>query len=131
MSDFARDAADSPIGATVASHHAGDSPRSYAWLVWLAAASGVVGQLLFSNDWCLYTIPAAFLAAFAFWGVVAFITLLSRSGRPPPRSVGLVLAVVVGLGSGAVFRVIPSWAFNEAFGMDQPGGIRDLRIWRH
>lgn len=27
--------------------------------------------------------------------------------------------------------VIPSWSFSEAFGVDQPSGIRELRIWRH
>lgn len=106
-------------------------PRNHTGLVWLAAVCGVVGQLLFSNDWCLYTVPAALLAAFVFRVVIAFTTLMSRSGQPPRWAFGFVLAVVIGLGCGAVFRVIPSWAFNEAFGIDQPAGICDLHISRH
>lgn len=57
--------------------------RGYSWPVWLAAVSGVVGQLLFSNDWCLYTVPAALLAAFVFWAFIAFTAMMSRSGEPP------------------------------------------------
>lgn len=105
--------------------------RAYSLLIWLAAACGVVGQLLFSNDWCLYTVPAALLGAFVFWVAIGFITLLTRSGRQPRWQYGLILAVALGLCCGAVFRVIPSWAFNEVFGIEQPSGIRDLRIWRH
>lgn len=101
------------------------------WLPLLAAISGVAGQLLFSNDWCLYTVPAFFLAALLCWLIVAFCSLISRSGRPPGWKSGSVLAIVTGLGCGAAFRVIPSWAFAEAFGVDQPSGIRDLHIWRH
>src|SRR5262249_41479918 len=106
-------------------------PRNYRWLVWLAALCGVIGQLLFSNDWCLYTIPAALLAAFVFWVAVAFIAVMSRSGRLPRWPVGFALAVVIGLASGSVFRVLPSWAFQTALGTDRPDKIRDLHICRH
>lgn len=105
--------------------------RTFSWLIWLAAACGIVGQLLFSNDWCLYAIPAALLAALVFWIVIALISRMTRSGKLPQWQYGLVLAVAIGLCSGAAFRVRPSWAFREVFGVEQPRGIHDLRIWRH
>lgn len=105
--------------------------RRSNWLVFLAAVFGVAGQLLFSNDWCLYTVPAFFLGAIAYWLNAALCSLLSRSGRLPSWKMGTPVAIVIGLACGAAFRVIPSWAFGEAFGIDQPTGIRDLRIWRH
>ncbi len=109
----------------------GTQPGNCTRLIWLAAVCGVVGQLLFSNDWCFYIVPSALLAALVFWIIVRSMPFMSRLDRPPLRYLGLALAVVIGLSCGAVFRVIPTWAFNEAFGIDQPEGIRDLRIWRH
>lgn len=105
--------------------------RRSKWLVFLAAVFGVAGQLLLSNDWCLYTVPAFFLGAIAYWLLAALCSLASPSGRLPGLKTGAPVAIVIGLGCGAAFRVIPSWAFTEAFGVDQPIGIRDLRNWRH
>lgn len=105
------------------------NPRRHACrLLLLTAACGVAGQLLFSNDWCLYTAPAALLALFVY---AIFVTWLSAWPKLDRTAVRLIVAVMIGLSSGAVFRVIPSWAFHEAFGIAQPAGIRDLRLWRH
>jgi len=88
----------------------------------LATLVAAAAALFASNNWCLVLFPAA-LASFLTDYLVCTIRtwFLAR----------VAVAAVVGACVGLLLNVRPGWAFREAFGVDPPSGVQDVRIWRH
>jgi hypothetical protein len=88
----------------------------------LAMVIAAVAALLASNNWCLVLIPAV---------LAAFVVDLVVNAVRPWFTLRVLVAAGVGVAVGLLLCVGPDWAFHEAFGAAPPGGIRDVRIWRH
>jgi hypothetical protein len=84
----------------------------------VAASAAVVA----SNNWCFVLFPAALAGFFADYVVCAI---------RPAFIMRLLAAVLVGSAVGLLLNVGPGWAFREAFEMEPPAGVRDVRVWRH
>ncbi|MGD8451816.1 MAG: hypothetical protein PVJ57_08360 [Phycisphaerae bacterium] len=88
----------------------------------LAILVAAAAALLSTNNWCFVILPAALAAI-----VVDYVV----SGIRPWSVLRLIVAVAVGLAVGRLLSVGPDWAFQEAFGVDAPAGVRDVHIFRH
>lgn len=84
----------------------------------VAASSAIVA----SNNWCFVLFPAALAGFFADYLVCAI---------RPAFIIRVPTAVLVGGAVGLLLNVGPVWAFREAFEMDPPAGVRDVRVCRH
>jgi hypothetical protein len=114
----------SPDSVSASAPRAAPAKRSYSGVGvrLLAVILAAVGALLASNNWCFVLFPAA-LAAFVADYVVCAIW---------PRFVlRVAVGVIIGVALGLLLSIGPGWAFREAFGVELPPGVRDVRVWRH
>ena len=95
-----------------------------------AILAAAYGAAFISHNWCFVCLLAS-LAALVL--DILFCALAgNRVRRRTFRIAGRVaLGLVVGLAIGWQHRVTPEWAFQEAFGVQPPPGIRDVHVWRH
>lgn len=88
----------------------------------LVVAIVAAAALLATNNWCFVVVPAAVAALF-----IDYVVCAAR----PWFLARIVVAAGVGVSAGLLLSVSPAWAFREAFEIDPPSGIRDVRIHRH
>lgn len=82
----------------------------------------VAAALLSSNNWCFILVPTALLA------ILFDLALCAYRARFTLRA---VVSLAVGLLAGDLLSVDSAWAFQQAFGVDPPPGVREVDIARH
>lgn len=84
----------------------------------------------FSEDWC-FSVVLGCVAALVAVSLVDILLKRSVSVHSPWHyRLRLGVAVLVGAMIGANIPLSHDWAFQEAFGMPLPNGVRDVRLLR-
>jgi len=97
--------------------------------------SGVCVALLFalgfSEDWC-FSATLACVAALVIVSLIdAFLKRAIPLHSPWHFRLRLGIAVLASAMVGANFPLSRNWAFDEAFGVACPNGVRDFKLLRH
>lgn len=114
-----------------------DLPRAHdktrLRIVVLSALAGVLFTLAFSNNYCCVAPGAAILTAFFVWLIDAILCSTPIARRPTfPRSRYVIALVIPALlAVSPLIRLSKQQAFELAFGMAPPPGVRELRFERH
>ncbi len=99
--------------------------RAFGYILLGSASSAAVAFLL-SGDWCFTSFSAAVAGGLSIVIVEYALGLLRLQGRWRSTKTRVIRAVLVGIVVGLFFRLSQEQAFEKAFGVSPPSGVRDF-----